>query len=70
MKITRERRNDAFCKLGDAYCAAMELLKDYPGMLGPVYEVLKAITELQSLISTMELEELLDQMEDQRDDTE
>lgn len=66
MKITRERRNDAFCKLGDAYCAAIDLLKDYPGMLGPMYEVLKSITELQTLISTMELEELLDQMEEKR----
>ena len=59
MKITRERRTDVFCKLGDAYCVVMDLLKDYPEMLGQVYDVLKSITELQTTIAAMELDELL-----------
>ena len=70
MKITIERRTDVFCKLGNAYCAAMDLLKDYPEMLGPVYDTLKAITNLQTSIAAMELDELLTEMEEKKDDTE
>lgn len=60
MKITRERRNDAFCKLGDAYCAAVELLRDYPGLIGPVYELLKSITDLQRCVGSMEIDEQME----------